>query len=94
MGGEMMSEEENSPVLQVLSYFENKSHQELLAKVAALRASIAKVRELQGYTMEGCYLVKSESIWKSAWNGDYVATADLEELLFGPTIRDLGEVGG
>jgi hypothetical protein len=49
----MMSEEENSPVLQALSYFENKSHQELLAKVADLEARIAKVRELcsqDGYT--------------------------------------------
>jgi hypothetical protein len=40
------------------------------------------VRALQGYTMEGCYLVKSESPFKGNWNGDYVATADLEKLLF------------
>jgi hypothetical protein len=39
--------------------------------------------ELQGYTMEGCYLLKSESPFKGNWNGDYVATADLEKLLFG-----------
>jgi hypothetical protein len=62
-------------------------------KIADLEAKIARVRELQGYTMEGCYLVKSESIWKSAWNGGYVATTDLEELLFGPTILALDEEG-
>jgi hypothetical protein len=49
------------------------------------------VRALQGYTMEGCYLVKSESPFKGNWNGDYVATADLEKLLFSPTMRAVDE---
>jgi hypothetical protein len=63
-------------------------------ELAVANAKLASVRELQGYTMEGCYLVKSESPFKGNWNGDYVATADLEKLLFSPTMRAVDEEVG
>jgi hypothetical protein len=64
------------------------------SELAAANAKLASVRELQGYTMEGCYLLKSESPFKGNWNGDYVATADLEKLLFSPTMRAVDEEVG